>query len=496
MPHPHPHVWHEAARTALRAGELRTVRRLCRAHLPADPRDAQGWVLLAQALEQAGSAVDAWACYDRAWMLDPQASWAPSVHLRFEGAAKTRPSSWVERMLALSRVRVVGAVLARDEAEHLPRCLSALAPAVDSLVVVDTGSRDGTPDLARALGASVVEAAWADDFGRARDAALAALGSDGWVLWVDADEFLDPEDVHVPRAAAALFAEVEPPMLLRIVQVNHVGHEVFPNYDVTRMYPLGRGIHWKGRVHEQVVTTPEGAPRQRSAVRIRVHHWGYEPDAMQRKGTLARNVRLLRAWVRDEPTSATAWGFLGRDLFVAGEVHEAIDVLYHAERLAAEDPGYLRIGEVRSVLCEALVRQGRLEEARQVAERMRTQQPEFPSGHFWFAQIRVLESHAALQQAVDAARQAVTSAADYRGAVTVSDEVVRFLAPVAEADARRMLGDWAGALSLYRMALSVNPAHEGVLRQMAWMQQQAQQILTGPGHPHAEPGGQANLPAT
>jgi hypothetical protein len=59
-----------------------------------------------------------------------------------------------------------------------------------------------------------------------------------------------------------------------------------------------------------------------------------------------------------------------------------------------------------------------------------------------------------------------------------------------------MLGDWAGALSLYRTALSVNPAHEGVLRQMAWMQQQAQQILTGPGHPHAEPGGQANLPGT
>ena len=49
-------------------------------------------------------------------------------------------------------------VITRNEAERLPTCLRSVAFA-DEIVVVDSGSTDGTQDLARRLGARVVETA-------------------------------------------------------------------------------------------------------------------------------------------------------------------------------------------------------------------------------------------------------------------------------------------------------------------------------------------------
>lgn len=473
--------WLRDVEAVFQAGQWDRVRDRCRDVLLRKPTTAQAWVLMAQALEEMGDRADAWASYDRGWMLDPQAPWAAAARHRFDAVIGAAPSPWLSDLLAVPRVRVIGAVLARNEAANLPRCLAALAPAVDAMIVVDSGSTDGTQDLARASGATLVETTWNRDFGSARNAALPFLGNDGWALWVDADEFLDPEDAHVPRTVAALFEGTRPPMLLRVVQVNHIGEDVSPNYDSTRMYPLGHGIHWKGRIHEQVVLDPDHAPRQRGAVRIRVHHWGYEPEVMRRKGTLSRNLALLKAWTRDEPKSTAAWGFLGRDLYVAGQLDEAIAALRRAEALARADPGYLRTAEVRSVLCEALVREGRLDEAREMAERTRREHPDFPAGHYWYAQIRVLQIYQDLQEAGEAARQAQALAATYRGAVTVPADVVRFLAPVAEADARRMLGDWTGALALYEAVLREKPGHEAVIRQVEWMEAQARAIVADRG---------------
>ena len=54
---------------------------------------------------------------------------------------------------AAPRERLSVIVIARNEAARLPTCLRSVAFA-DEIVVVDSGSSDGTPDLARSLGAS------------------------------------------------------------------------------------------------------------------------------------------------------------------------------------------------------------------------------------------------------------------------------------------------------------------------------------------------------
>lgn len=80
-------------------------------------------------------------------------------------------------------------VLARDEAPNIGRCVRSLAWCAQVLVF-DSGSLDGTPQLAELAGAEVVHEAWLG-FGRQRELALGhGLVRCDWVYFVDADEWV------------------------------------------------------------------------------------------------------------------------------------------------------------------------------------------------------------------------------------------------------------------------------------------------------------------
>lgn len=92
-------------------------------------------------------------------------------------------------------------VITRNEAHRLPTCLRSVAFA-DEIVVVDSGSSDGTPALARRLGARVIETADWPGFGPQKQRALdAATGA--WVLSIDADEWVDAELAAAIQAVLA-----------------------------------------------------------------------------------------------------------------------------------------------------------------------------------------------------------------------------------------------------------------------------------------------------
>jgi len=94
------------------------------------------------------------------------------------------------------------AMIVRNEEAHLGHCLASVRGLVDEIVVVDTGSTDGTVALAREGGAKVIPWAWTEDFSAARNESLAHATGD-WVLVLDADEAIDPRDHALIRSACA-----------------------------------------------------------------------------------------------------------------------------------------------------------------------------------------------------------------------------------------------------------------------------------------------------
>ncbi len=55
-------------------------------------------------------------------------------------------------------------MIARDEERMLPGCLDSVKGLVDEVVLVDTGSRDATREIAEGRGARVYARDWDDDF--------------------------------------------------------------------------------------------------------------------------------------------------------------------------------------------------------------------------------------------------------------------------------------------------------------------------------------------
>lgn len=90
----------------------------------------------------------------------------------------------------MSRPALSVAMIARNEADRLPRTLEAVSWA-DEVVVVDSGSSDGTPELAREAGARVLETDGFPGYGPQKQRALEAAAGP-WVLLLDADEVVSP----------------------------------------------------------------------------------------------------------------------------------------------------------------------------------------------------------------------------------------------------------------------------------------------------------------
>jgi glycosyltransferase involved in cell wall biosynthesis len=92
-------------------------------------------------------------------------------------------------------------VITKNEAHCIERCLRSVAFA-DEIIVLDSGSTDGTLEIAARCGARVTTAADWPGFGPQKNRAL-ALASGRWVLSIDADEQVDDELAGAIRFAVA-----------------------------------------------------------------------------------------------------------------------------------------------------------------------------------------------------------------------------------------------------------------------------------------------------
>ena len=144
-------------------------------------------------------------------------------------------------------------VIARNEEASIGRCLRSASFAYE-MVVVDNQSTDKTAEIARALGAKVIQAADWPGFGPQKNRALDAATGD-WVLSLDADEWIER-----PLADAIKAAIADPNAAVGFAMprrsrfcgqvVRHCGW--WPDY-VTRLWRRGNGRFADVPVHERVI---------------------------------------------------------------------------------------------------------------------------------------------------------------------------------------------------------------------------------------------------
>ena len=277
-----------------------------------------------------------------------------------------------ERARPAEGMRLSLCMIVRDEEEMLPRTLAAIKPAVDEIIVVDTGSTDATIEIARSFGATVIEREWTGSFSDARNVSLEAATGD-WFLYLDADEVLVSEDVDKLRE---LLGQTWREAFF-LHETNFTGDEgagVSVVHSALRLFRNRPNYRFNGRLHEQIALhLPAYLPERLAQSPVRVNHYGYLGVVRESKDKARRNLDLLLAQQRETPAHALGAFFhynLGSEYFAVGDVDKATQEYELAVRqIEAEDihwHEYVPSLFLRSV--KALRAAGRNEQALQRAD--------------------------------------------------------------------------------------------------------------------------------
>lgn len=272
--------------------------------------------------------------------------------------------------------RVSVAMIVRNEAAQLPGCLASLDGLGPELCIVDTGSSDNTPAIARAHGARVAAFPWCDDFAAARNAAL-ALCTAPWVFVIDADERVAREDVEtlsgllegaVDRCYRfttrnytrnTAMAEFQP------CQADDPLAQGFPGWYPSvkvRLFPNRPGVQFEGRVHELVTQSLMRLGVPIAPAPVPIHHYGAArpPDQLAEKAQFY--LRLGAQKAEESPEDANAWAELGNQCAELGQYAPAAAAYREALKRRPDDAVVLKdLGGVlhligRSAEAEAFLR--------------------------------------------------------------------------------------------------------------------------------------------
>lgn len=143
--------------------------------------------------------------------------------------------------------------LTMNEERNIAECLESVAWA-DELIVVDSGSTDGTVALARRFTPNVITLPWRG-YGAARNAALERATGD-WILWLDADERVTPALAEEIRGYLAQDSQrlsgyaVGRRAYFCGKWIRHCGW--YPSR-IVRLFRRGKGKFSETNVHEQLL---------------------------------------------------------------------------------------------------------------------------------------------------------------------------------------------------------------------------------------------------
>ena len=261
-------------------------------------------------------------------------------------------------------------MIVKDEEEMLPRTLEAIKPAVDEMIVVDTGSTDRTVEIAESFGAKVLHHAWTGDFAAARNVSLEAAGGD-WIVWLDADEVLVAEDAgELRKLVGQTWREA-----FYLVETNFTGDiedGTAVTHNALRVFRNRPEYRFRGRLHEQMAhNLPGYLPERIGHTQVRVEHYGYLGVVRDKKDKARRNLELLERQSEEGVDTAYHKFNLGSEYLAVGELEKARDLLVAAWNETGAEPNRAAFPYVPSLASRtvvALKETGRLDEAHAQAD--------------------------------------------------------------------------------------------------------------------------------
>ena len=245
-------------------------------------------------------------------------------------------------------------MIVKNEEEYLRRCLDSVKDKVDQIIIVDTGSKDATLDIAKEYTNDIYHFKWMEDFAAARNESIKYATSD-YILVLDADEYLDSKadlQQDISLNFDYYFLKVHN-FMSNGRAINHIAIRLFANH---------KGLTYHNRLHEHLNTMDEEADYRGAPGGGLIYHTGYTDQMMKDRKKEERNVPLMLKEVSENPNAYNLFN-MGRTYMWIGEYEKAITYLQRAYPLSTN---LNIIPELLTTICNCLGELNRYEEALQV----------------------------------------------------------------------------------------------------------------------------------
>ena len=198
-------------------------------------------------------------------------------------------------------------IIFKNEIRCLERCMKSLQPLREAvpceLVMADTGSTDGSREVAEKYADILFDFPWIDDFAAARNAVMDRC-SGRWYLSIDADEWL-AEDIAELTGLARLKKIPKDYIGVKIRNYRSPALEKSDNYlDFLgiRMARLSTGVRYEGCIHETWRDPKTGTLDVISLGNTWLYHDGYVYENTDlHTAKRERNMTLLRKKLEEDP---------------------------------------------------------------------------------------------------------------------------------------------------------------------------------------------------
>lgn len=221
-------------------------------------------------------------------------------------------------------------LIVKDEMAFLNGCLDSVQDLVCETVIVDTGSTDGTRELARSRADVYTEIDFAGDFSAARNIAL-DRASGSWVLFLDADERI-PVDQHEPLRR--FLADAGPEVLAgRLLRYNFFATGGFYTGRELKVFRRQPEIRYRRRINESVSGSIDDLGGQTSPAPVVMNHFGHGRPVAARDAKARRYLALMGEQLRERGPDPVLLAYRGLIERTLGNFGAALDQTAEALRI-------------------------------------------------------------------------------------------------------------------------------------------------------------------
>lgn len=226
-----------------------------------------------------------------------------------------------------------------NQIKTIERCLKGLEPlrkAISSeLIIVDTGSTDGTIEVAKQYGAKIISYPWCDNISVVRNAAIReARGI--WYMSADDDEWFEDITEIIHFFTEGTYQQYT---MATYIQRNFVTEEgKYRDYFQVRIAKIKPDLHFEGRIHDALVVKDSD---EICALNAAAYHKGFlYENAEEHLRKTKRNCSLLQFDIEEFPLDLRYNFQLANEFFTIENYEESIAYLIKGLSLMKELPIY------------------------------------------------------------------------------------------------------------------------------------------------------------